>query len=55
MSDYIDGYKQGFKEGIQAVQIQLKERAYYTVCDTRCVSVDTIDEICKELTEGTND
>ena len=51
MEDWLDGYKKGFKEGVQAVQIQAREQANYTVVNTRCVSVDRIDEICKELTE----
>ena len=38
--DYIDGYKQGFKEGVQALQIQAK---------------DKIDEICKEIKGESNE
>ena len=38
------------KETAEKFAERLKDRAYYAVFDTRCVSVDTIDEICKEIT-----
>lgn len=55
---WLDGYKQGFKEGVQAVQIQLKERLHYDVIYESGITnerdvFECIDEICKEL-EGEN-
>lgn len=46
--DYIENYKEGFKEGVVAVQTQLKERfnPYYTEGLN-----EAIDEICKELVD----
>ena len=46
--DWLDGYKQGFKEGVQALQIQLKEQ-YPPRTDKRCTlddcyMLDNIDE-----------
>lgn len=60
MSDYIDGYKQGFKEGVEAVRIQLetlrnagKLRIFQNgkhVCpELMVISIKKFDEICKEL------
>ena len=40
------------KETAEKFAERLKEKAYYTVVDTQCVAVHTIDEICKEITEG---
>ena len=56
-NNYIENYKQGFKEGVQAVQIQLKEIAQkrYELYGMYLVDTDDIDEICKELREGNND
>ncbi len=56
MSDYIDGYKQGFKEGVESVRIRLKEQ-YPPRTDKRCTlddcyMLDKIDEICKEITKN---
>lgn len=54
MTDWIEGYKLGFKEGVEAVRIQLKERLIhygeteYTF-DFDGVTEEDIDEICKEL------
>lgn len=45
---WLDGYKQGFKEGVEAVQIQLKEQ--FADSARLC---EQVDEICKEL-EGDN-
>ena len=44
--DYIENYKEGFKEGVVAVQTQLKVRfnPYYTEGLN-----EAIDEICKKL------
>lgn len=39
-------------EKVEKFAERLKAEAHYTVCDTRCVSVSRIDEICKEITEG---
>lgn len=51
--DWLDGYKQGFKEGVQAVQIQLKEYVIddFTEYDYGYLCM-RLDEICKKLTEG---
>lgn len=59
--DYIDGYKQGFKEGVIALQTQVKQKALKL---TKCVngvkieppvsytlSHTDIDEIVKELVD----
>ena len=43
------------KETAEKFAERLKAKAHYAVCDTRCVAVHTIDEICKEITEGKND
>ena len=40
------------KETAEKFAERLKAKAHYTVCNTRCVAVHTIDEICKELTES---
>ena len=49
--DWLDGYKQGFKEGVQAVQIQAKEGAFTEFFGEPIIRASKIDEICKELTE----
>ena len=48
MTDWIEGYKLGFKDGVVAVQTQLKARfnPYYTEGLN-----EAIDEICKELVD----
>jgi hypothetical protein len=51
-SNYYKAVKEVEKKTAEKFAKMLKERAYYVVCDTRCVSVDNIDEICKEITEG---
>lgn len=40
------------KETAKKFAEMAKAEAHYTVCDTRCVSVSRIDEICKEIVEG---
>lgn len=61
--DWLDGYKLGFKEGVQALKIQVEQ----AICDNTypsfdkkgkpvniwnaVVGFDKIDEICKELTK----
>ena len=39
------------KETAEKFAERLKARAFYSVGDTRCVAVHTIDEICKDLLE----
>ena len=48
MTDWIECYKSGFKEGVVAVQTQLKARfnPYYTEGLN-----ESIDEICEELVD----
>lgn len=53
--DYIENYKEGFKEGVEALKIQAKERKFEIVTDAGnredVVFVEDIDEICKELVD----
>ena len=58
MTDWIEGYKLGFKEGVIALKTQLEERADRSIMnsdgeivylDYNFVTVSDIDEICKEL------
>lgn len=54
--DYIETYKQGFKEGVEAVRVQLKNMAYQSTdwshgVHPMVVEVDEIDEICNELVD----
>ena len=58
MTDWIEGYKLGFKEGVVAVQTQLKERAYketartiFNEYITYYIVEEVLDEICKELVD----
>ena len=55
MTDWIEGYKLGFKEGVEALKIQAKERKFEIVTDAGnredVVFVEDIDEIVKELCE----
>lgn len=49
--DYIENYKLGFKEGVVAVQTQLKEKIA-DFDELRCIKVfNLLDEICKELVD----
>ena len=51
MSSWIEGYKKGFKEGVEAVRVQLKERIEnqeYLLLPTATVKY-MVDEICEEL------
>ena len=40
------------KETAEKFAEMAKKEAHYSVCDTRCVSVSRIDNICKEIVEG---
>ena len=50
--DYIDGYKQGFKEGVQALQIQVKAQDCSLPLNDEFIIIPKgkLDEILKELT-----
>ena len=65
-SDWIEGYKLGFKEGVQALKTQLKEINVefqlvgnkYSQADIKAsveglykAFMQKLDEICKEITE----
>ena len=53
MTDWIEGYKLGFKEGVIALKTQLKEKIA-DFDELRCIKVfNLLDEICEEL-EGDN-
>ena len=59
-SDWIEGYKLGFKEGVIALKTQLEKIAYkktlrtiFNEYITYYIGEETLDEICKEL-EGEN-
>lgn len=54
----LDDYKQGFKDGVEAVRIQLKERAnketvrtIFNEYITYYIVEEVLDEICKELVD----
>ena len=57
-SDWIEGYKLGFKEGVIALKTQLEERADRSIMnsdgevvylDYDFVTINDIDEICEKL------
>lgn len=49
---WLDGYKQGFKEGVQALQIQAKESAFVEFMGEPIIRASKINEICEELVNG---
>lgn len=53
MTDWIEGYKLGFKEGVEAVKTQLKECMVEVCMDgesyDKVVFESDIDDICEEL------
>lgn len=54
IAGWLDGYKLGFKEGVEAVKVQLKEKIA-DFDELRCIKVfNLLDKICKEITEGDN-
>ncbi len=57
-ADWLDGYKQGFKEGVEAVRLQFDEGfahygSRYNI--EKRVLLDWVYRICNELTEGSNE
>lgn len=55
MTDWIEGYKLGFKEGVIALKTQLKEKCKMDNplgLNIFLINETTIDEICKEITEA---